>query len=178
MGKYKIGLTGTVSTGKTTLIKELSKLPEFKDYNISVERSKYLNDLGVPVNKDSTYLGQQIFAAERASELIKDNGLLTDRTIIDVMAFTNLSNHYSLSSYKKRQMFDAWFPMIGYYDYIFYVSPEGVDIEDNGIRAIDPTYRNNIDNEIKKILNDEYVEYFEIYGSTKERIEQVMNIIR
>ena len=30
----KIGLTGTVSVGKSTLVKELGKLPEFNNYNI------------------------------------------------------------------------------------------------------------------------------------------------
>ena len=40
----RIGITGTQSTGKTTLVKELAKLPEFKDYKIACERSKYLNN--------------------------------------------------------------------------------------------------------------------------------------
>ena len=44
----KIGLTGTVSIGKTTLVKALADLPQFKDYYISTERSKYLRDLGIP----------------------------------------------------------------------------------------------------------------------------------
>jgi hypothetical protein len=35
--------------------------------------------------------------------------------------------------------------LIGEYDYIFYVSPEGVEIEDNGIRETDAEYRNEID---------------------------------
>ena len=30
---------------------------------------------------------------------------------------------------------------VGDYDYIFYVSPEGVDMEDNGIRETDLEYR-------------------------------------
>ena len=36
----KIGLCGTMSVGKTTLIKELSKLPQFKDFTAVTERSK------------------------------------------------------------------------------------------------------------------------------------------
>ena len=144
----RICFTGTVSVGKSTLVKALSQLPQFKDYHIGLEKSKQIMEMGIPLNTDSTYLGQQVFASHRAMELLQDN-MITDRTIIDVMAFTNLSSHYSLSSFQKRQMFDAWFPMVRYYDYIFYISPEGVNIEDNGIRATDPIYRNNIDNEIR-----------------------------
>ena len=50
----KIGLCGTMSVGKTTLVKALKELPEFKDYKFATERSKYLSDLGIPLNTDST----------------------------------------------------------------------------------------------------------------------------
>jgi deoxyadenosine/deoxycytidine kinase len=83
----KIGFCGTMSVGKTTLVNALKELPEFKDYNFATERSKYLRDLGIPLNTDSTLKGQTIFLAERCAELINEN-LITDRTIIDVMAFT------------------------------------------------------------------------------------------
>ncbi len=46
----KIGLAGTMSVGKTTLVKALSELDRFKDYYIATERSKYLRDLGIPLN--------------------------------------------------------------------------------------------------------------------------------
>jgi len=53
----KIGLCGTMSVGKTTLVKELSKLKLFKGYKFATERSKYLRDLGIPLNTDSTVNG-------------------------------------------------------------------------------------------------------------------------
>ena len=83
----RIGFTGTVSVGKTTLVNSLKELPEFKDYFFATERSKYLRDLGIPLNTDSTLKGQSIFLAERCSELISEN-IITDRTVIDVIAFT------------------------------------------------------------------------------------------
>ena len=46
----KIGFCGTVSVGKTTLVNALKELPEFADYNFATERSKYLRDLGIPLN--------------------------------------------------------------------------------------------------------------------------------
>jgi hypothetical protein len=47
-------------------------------------------ELGIPLNTDSTLKGQCVFLAERASELMQEN-IITDRTIIDVMAFTTSS---------------------------------------------------------------------------------------
>ena len=80
-------MLATMSVGKTTLVNALKKLPEFQSYNFATERSKYLSDLGIPLNTDSTLKGQTVFLAERCAELMHDN-IITDRTIIDVMAFT------------------------------------------------------------------------------------------
>lgn len=177
MSKYKIGLVGSVSVGKTTLIKALAKLPQFKDYFIATERSKYLRDLGIPLNTDSTIIGQSIFGSERLSELLRDN-LLTDRTIIDVMSFTNLAQ--SINSIDK-EAFESYFErFISEYDYIFYISPDGIGIEDNGIRTVDPEYRIQIDQEIQRlILKYKYKikNYNELSGSTETRIKQLLEIV-
>ena len=61
----RIGFCGTISVGKTTLVNALKELPEFADYNFKTERSKYLMELGIPLNTDSTIKGQVVFLAER-----------------------------------------------------------------------------------------------------------------
>ena len=173
----KIGLCGTMSVGKTTLVNALKDLPEFKDYYFRTERSKYLSDLGIPLNTDSTLKGQLVFAAERASELLQEN-IITDRTIIDVMAFCNLST--SMEDYEKEQINSVLWNLIKDYDIIFYVSPEGVEMEDNGVRETNLEYRNNIDNEIKSILNMHRSapgKIIEIKGTTKERINQIKDTL-
>ena len=74
----KIGFCGTMSVGKTTLVNALADLLEFKDYKFRTERSKYLMEMGIPLNTDSTVKGQAVFLAERSSELMQDN-IITDR---------------------------------------------------------------------------------------------------
>ena len=93
----KIGFCGTMSVGKTTLVNALKETKEFKNYDFRTERSKYLSSLGIPLNTDSTLKGQTVFLSERTAELILDN-IITDRTVLDVMAFTN--NAKSISVYK------------------------------------------------------------------------------
>ena len=170
----KIGFTGTMSVGKTTLVKALQEIPDLKDYTFTTERSAYLHSLGIPLNYDTTIEGQTVFLAERVSELMQPN-IVTDRTIIDVMAFTNLAKKISyidgdaFETYAKRFIYQ--------YDYIFYVSPEGVDVEDNGVRETNLEYRNNIDKEIKKLLNKHRPFWHTISGTTEERIRQVLKTV-
>ena len=173
----KIGFTGTMSVGKTTLVNALKEHPEFKDYSFKTERSKYLRDLGIPLNTDSSTKGQIIFLAERCSELYDEN-IITDRTLIDVMAFTALAKTIPLTfSYTFN---DLCHDLISEYDYIFYISPDGVNIEDNGVRTTDPEYRESIDNEIKKIIKDKrgYIKNLvELKGSIEERVEKVKQVL-
>ena len=170
----KIGFCGTMSVGKTTLVNELAKLPEFKDYKSRTERSKHLMSMGIPLNTDSTLKGQIVFAAERASELLCDK-IITDRTVIDVMAFSALSN--SMSGNESFHLNSALGHLIDDYDYLFYVSPVGVKIEDNGVRETDVRYRDNINKKILEILDWRDVKYTTIQGNTEERIKLVKSVV-
>jgi nicotinamide riboside kinase len=173
----KIGLCGTISVGKTTLVNALRELPEFAGYEFRTERSKYLRDLGIPLNTDSTLKGQVIFFAERSSELMFEN-MITDRTVIDVMAFTRLAK--SIPYFIADDFNDAVSHLLREYDYIFYVSPKGVELEDNGVRVVDADYRNQVDKEIIQLITrhkNKLKNYTELSGSTEERIQKIKQVI-
>ena len=173
----KIGFCGTMSVGKSTLVNALKELPEFKDYYFATERSKYLRDLGIPLNTDSTLKGQTIFLAERCSELMQEN-VITDRTIIDVMSFAKCAD--SIDIHDKIAFTDYAALLIQEYDYIFYVSPVGVDIEDNGVRTTDASYRKLIDITIKGTISENLNKIKSlafISGTTEERIKQVKSCL-
>ena len=173
----KIGLCGTMSVGKTTLVNALKELPEFKDYTTRTERSKELMAMGIPLNTDSTLKGQTIFLAERASELMCEN-IITDRTVIDVMAFTQASK--SINYIDKEDFINHAKNLISEYDHIFYVSPEGVEIENNGVRETDAEYRDLIDFIIKSTINrynHRIKNLHRISGSTEERIKLIQQTI-
>ena len=171
----RIGLTGTMSVGKTTLAKALGELDQFKDHSVYTERSKYLRDLGIPLNTESTLNGQFVFLAERASELLHSN-IIADRTIWDVCAFTLSSR--SISDFDKRTFIEAAMMLRNQYDLVVYVSPVGVEVEDNGIRTTDLDYRRKIDEVIKMSL----VEFIPnklimVEGTTEQRISTILQNI-
>ena len=173
----RIGLCGTMSVGKTTLVNALKQLDQFKDYNFATERSEYLMNLGIPLNTDSTLKGQTVFLAERCAELMRDN-IITDRTILDVIAFTNSAKSID---YKDKEIFEQYaVEFLREYDYIFYISPEGIGIEDNGVRETDEYYRDIIDFSITTLIKryGHRINNVEVIkGSTEERIEQILKFI-
>jgi len=168
----KIGLAGTMSVGKTTLAKALGELDQFKDHSVFTERSKYLRDLGIPLNTDSTLNGQFVFLSERASELLHPN-IITDRTIWDVCSFTLGAK--SISDFDKRTFVEAAMMLRNQYDLVIYVSPRGVSMEDNGVRETDMQYRRKID-EVIKLSLAEYSpnKLIEVEGTTDERIATIL----
>jgi nicotinamide riboside kinase len=170
----KIGFCGTMSVGKTTLVNALKELPEFKDYHFRTERSKHLMNLGIPLNTDSTLKGQLVFASERSAELMQEK-IITDRTVIDVMAFNELSE--SMEDHEKFYLNATLFYLVDEYDILFYVSPEGVEIEDNGVRETNAEYRTAVDEKIKSIVGMYRADAITIKGTVEERIEQVKNAV-
>ena len=173
----KIGLCGTMSVGKTTLVNALKERPEFKDYMFRTERSKELMAQGIPLNTDSTLKGQTVFLAERTSELMCEN-VITDRTVVDVMAFARASK--SMNYIDKEEFINYAKRFIKEYDYIFYVSPVGVEIEDNGIRETNVDYRDLINFTISNLIDankHRFKSLNTLSGSTEERIEQMLEVI-
>ena len=70
--------------------------------------------------------------------------------------------------------------MLHEYDYLFYVSPKGVEIEDNGVRETDVKYRETIDTIIQHQLQSNkhrIKNLINIEGSTEERIKQVKSTL-
>ena len=172
----KIGLCGTMSVGKTTLVNALKELEQFKGYNFATERSQHLMSLGIPLNTDSTLKGQTVFLAERCGELMHDN-IITDRTVLDVMAFT--LNAKAIPHQDKTLFEEYANEFIREYDYIFYISPHGIEIEDNGVRETDEHYRDLIDFTITTLIKrhgHKAGSIEKISGSTDERIQQILTV--
>jgi len=164
-----------MSVGKTTLVKALAELPEFEKYHIATERSKYLRDLGVPLNTDSTINGQLLFIAERSGELLHKD-LITDRTAWDVSAFTMLAK--SVDSAYKSTLVNTAMLLRDQYDVVFYIDPIGTNMEDNGVRETNLEYRTNINQEILRLLSlFPPKKLVVINGSTYDRMQTILKHI-
>jgi len=91
------------------------------------------------------------------------------------MAFCELSK--SMEAHEKHYLSATLYYLIKEYDILFYVSPEGVEIEDNGIRETNAEYRDAIDKKIKSIVRMFRGNTITINGTVEERIKQVKNAV-
>ena len=132
-------------------------------------------NMGIPLNTDSTLKGQLVFLAERSAELMM-NKVLTDRTIWDVCAFTALAQ--SIPNSQKYDFEHTAMYLKDEYDLVVYVSPEGVGIENNGIRETNSEYRDAVDYQIKNLL-EQYPpkNLLKVSGSTENRVKMIIDHI-
>ena len=91
------------------------------------------------------------------------------------MVFCDLSE--SMEDHEKFYLNATLYYLIEDYDILFYVSPEGVEIEDNGIRETNAEYRTAIDDKIKTIIQMYRSNTVTIKGTVEERVEQVKKIV-
>ena len=94
------------------------------------------------------------------------------------MAFCELSK--SMDLYEKIDINNMLLHLIKDYDVIFYVSPEGVKMEDNGVRETNKEYRLAIHEKISSILGMHRWmpgKIVKISGTTEERIKQVKDTV-
>ena len=104
--------------------------------------------------------------------------IITDRTVVDVMSFTKAAK--SINYYEAEAFCDLAKNLLPEYDYLFYVSPVGIEMEDNGVRETDLEYRNLIDFTIGLNLQKNKHRIKNLHtlsGATEERIAQMKEVI-
>jgi len=176
----RYGLTGTMSTGKTTMVKALAEHDYFKgkEYKFFTERSKYLMSMGIPLNQSSTYKGQLVFFAERASELMQDN-MVTDRTVLDVFAFSKAAEK-EIGYGRVNALEHIKDELKGEYDILFYVPIiDEIPMENNGIRETNEDFRRLIDDIIRREFNAYKGRKYIIKATNlNDRIDEIVRYIK
>lgn len=174
----KIGICGTHSTGKTTLVEALRTEDYFRDYFFDINVTRWVKETGLPINENTSDASQEINLLKRIAHLNSFDKLICDRTIVDVLAYstagkqiTSRSIDYQVRLYELN---------VHKYDYIFYL-PMDIAVVDDGVRAIEPEYRQKIDDLIVNFLSqttpDMHERIFSVRGSVRQRIQTILDIV-
>ena len=162
----RIGICGSHWVWKTTLLDNIWHQNKIKE--VARDLMKRLWNPKDMNKQDKAKFQCNLIYEQIKAELVKDN-FLSDRTLIDVLAYTRWLKWYRELKKVVKEYFKE-FP----YDYIFYI-PIEFELEDDWVR-----FTNNqklIDDNIKFLLKDLKLDYITISWTVKERKRKIENYI-
>ena len=174
----KIAFSGVQCTGKTTLMKCMEKLDEFKQFNFCFESIRSLLKSGFKINQDGDDNTQIAVMNAHIYNLTFENSVL-DRCLLDGMCYTQYAYNHNKISEKTFTICEKLFKMgINEYDIIFYIKPEFEMIED-GTRSTDITFRDEVQNIFENYISKYNLSNVVLLsGSVEERMEQINKCLK
>ena len=168
----KIGLCGSHSTGKTSLINEFIKLhPDYISVIEGIRNVVNKYNIQEEYKKGNETL-QFIYAYNHIIQIRELDNFISDRTLID-----NYAYYLSFDFEKKfKHMYkDLILSNLNKYDIICYI-PIEFECENDNFR-FGKSFQKTIDECILEILNNFNIETVTISGSRKKRLQQLENLL-
>lgn len=174
----KILITGTHGTGKSTLLHELSQLPEFKEYQFIGGVTRKAKNLGFQINEGGDWKTQLYCAASDIINLLENEhrDVIYDRSIIDTFIYTEflicsgepwiLVDRIVLNTLKL---------FIDRFDLIIWLRPE-FEIKNDDVRSTSVNFQKGIDKYFEDFFRVQKIEVHQLSGSIEERVEQFRKI--
>jgi len=172
----KILITGTHSTGKSTLLEELKKLDKFRDFKFIGGVTRSARNLGLEINESGDEYTQLYCMCKDFLNLIEneDSKVIYDRSILDTLI-------YSLYLYDKlpswvidinRSMCNL---LIKKFDLIVWLRPEQ-EIDDDSVRSMNMDFQIEVDYMFDRFFKQNNLPVFQLKGSIQERVDQFNKI--
>lgn len=171
----RIGISGAQSVGKTTLLNALRSEKVFGDYAICNEVTRRVQSYGLTINEGGNDTTQRLIMQEHIVNLFMHNNMITDRTSLDGLVYTKyLHTQKQVSESTLEFAREVFLRTIGSYDLMFYIPPE-FDIEDDGTRSIDKSFRDSIVRQFEHTIKTDDIQVIYLTGSVRERTQKVLD---
>ena len=175
----RICFAGSHSTGKTTILNLIRESNVLADHEFITEITRGMAKDRVNLNGDND---SQIWIFNEHLRLSKNDNCIMDRSIFDPIAYAKYlyinSNKISFQTLQYGSMLK--YAIVPSYDIIFYI-PIEIPLVDDGFReSTDYKFRDWIDKEIKRSVEEFQKEYklVEISGTISERINKCISTIQ
>lgn len=178
----KVQIIGTHCTGKTTLIDSIKDV--YKEYIIPEQATHLMKQGLIHINHDSTMRDQDIIFNEYARRFVEMEHYISDRGLIDTYAYSSSTVIKSSESFDwelyNRQLdfikgYMKAFPDV----YYVYVPIQWENLEDNGVRDVDASWRKSIDGSIQNICtmlaHEKLLKNFFMVSGTKNEMAEMFN---
>lgn len=170
----RIAITGSFSTGKTTLGLAAS---EKLGLTLLPEVARQVAAEGFKLDKDATVEAETlIFLRQYFAELTHEE-FVADRSLVDVLAYAA----WVLEHRERTKEFALWETCVSIashrlrssYTHVFHL-PIEFDIVPDGLRPMDPAFQADIDARIVEILEANSIAYQTLTGSVEARLDDLI----
>jgi len=164
----KIAVMGSHGTGKTTLAKALAEKLGFT-YIYDLTREEAVKK-GFTIN-EQTPPEVQLWLLIRQWELeaTTRGGWVADKSSFDYLVYGDLI----LKDEIVKKIIRWFVQRNARYDFVFYL-PIEFPMEEDGLRSVDPKFREEIDHLLRTCLDEFSVPYIILSGSVEERVEKAL----
>ena len=179
----KLAFTGSHSTGKTTLIREIEKyVPYPATIKCVTEVARKIISKGYLLNNEATEASYIHYINEQLNEerdITCYDFFFSDRNLLDPLAYMIANKAFpgpTIEDYFIQMMENVWLLEQTRYDYYIYFPIEFPLVFD-GVRPPDEKYRAAVDRAIVSILKNHNIPYISVTGSVAERKNQLLQIL-
>ena len=152
----KIALSGSDSTGKTTLAEEIGKrfgIPVIGEYARETATNMGIQDLR-GLNPDQAYDFQWRILERKLAEEDKHDTFIADRSVADNIAYYLRWCSRDIDDERNKVYVDRCQERLHYYDHIMVLPPGVIPLENDGFRSSKIYYQYEIHCSILGILTD------------------------
>lgn len=175
----KIAISGTQSSGKTTLINKMKESGLFTHFVFVDEIVRSLIKEGYSFNENGDDKSQIKLMECHLINANKDQNEILDRCSLDgyIYAYWSwLNKKISDDTIKKSRK--IFWESIDKYDYIFYVRPEFGLVED-GVRSNNKFYQKQIDNLFDSFIRKKrFKNVYYLNGEVDRRFDEMLRILK
>lgn len=171
----KIALTGTHSTGKTTLFNILKKDKYLKENFVFEEEvvREVNHKYNLPINEQGNELTQLIVSLEMFLINLKKENIISDRSMLDVLCYSKYLKDKNLINQECLDKVELIFNN-SIYDLFIYIPPL-IDLEKDGVRSGNIEFREEVEKNFKYYIKKYNLENI-LYLNEKD-LNKRINII-
>lgn len=177
----KVSITGSHSTGKTTLASAVTKTLRERGTNsvgLIEEVARRVIAMGFPLNQEATihsYLHYIWFQLKEEREH-REKYVISDRSLVDLLGYIRTNNDTKIPQYFVSMLEELLWRESVCFDLYCYL-PVEFPLEIDHVRPADVEYQKAVDTNIQQILQEYRLPYECITGSLDDRCKQVVRLL-
>lgn len=142
----KISVSGTHSTGKSTILQLAEKSSYFRNYIFLPGITRMAKSNGFQINEQGTDETQLFIASYDIQNILgyPNNDTISDRCLLDTLVYSIYLHKRGLVTEDTLKILDKlWLRFQYYFDLIFYIEPEFEIVED-GLRSVNQEFQKEV----------------------------------